>query len=170
MLHPLSRKLRMTPLTYNRHTCADRILGIRMLEYDNHMLVSIKRVVRNVRASPRPELVTGQVITRSCATERALVVNPIEEFFAKLKAFIKRNWQLYTDLPRQDFGEFLEWCVDTVGARKSSAEGHFRHIGISIEEPCTLVGGRDMFILEHLQTVYYYDFVLLIWLCRIPSS
>ena len=61
-------------------------------------------------------------------------LNPIEEFFAELKAFIKRNWQHYAGLPQQDFGQFLEWCVDTVGARKSSAEGHFRHAGISIEE------------------------------------
>ena len=62
-------------------------------------------------------------------------LNPIEEFFAELKAFIKRNWQDYAELPRQDFEGFLEWCVDTVGARKKSAESHFRHAGISIEEP-----------------------------------
>jgi transposase len=62
-------------------------------------------------------------------------LNPIEEFFAELKTFIKRNWQCYTDTPGQDFKAFLEWCVDTVGARKSSAEGHFRHAGLSIEEP-----------------------------------
>jgi transposase len=62
-------------------------------------------------------------------------LNPIEEFFAELKMFIKRNWQRYMDDPGQDFKAFLEWCVDTVGARKSSAEGHFRHSGLSIEEP-----------------------------------
>lgn len=61
-------------------------------------------------------------------------LNPIEEFFAELKGFIRRQWHLSTDLPRQDFGAFLEWCVDVVGARKSSAEGHFRHAGLSIEE------------------------------------
>jgi transposase len=62
-------------------------------------------------------------------------LNPIEEFFAELKMFIKRNWQRYTDDPEQDFKVFLEWCVDTVGSRKSSAEGHFRHAGIAIKEP-----------------------------------
>jgi len=36
--------------------------------------------------------------------------------------------------PRQDFKAFLEWCVDTIGARKSSAEGYFRHAGLSIKE------------------------------------
>jgi transposase len=61
-------------------------------------------------------------------------LNPIEEFFAELKTFIKRNWQLNGDLPYQDFGAFLEWCVDTVGARESSAAGHFRNAGLCIEE------------------------------------
>jgi transposase len=60
-------------------------------------------------------------------------LNPIEEFFAELKAFIKRNWKHYSSTD-QDFEIFLKWCVDTVGARKSSAEGHFRHAGIAIEE------------------------------------
>jgi transposase len=49
-------------------------------------------------------------------------LNPIEEFFAELKTFIKRNWQTFVDLPQQNFGAFLECCVDTVGARKASAE------------------------------------------------
>jgi transposase len=35
-------------------------------------------------------------------------LNPIKEFFAELKIFIKRNWQRYTDNPGQDFKEFLE--------------------------------------------------------------
>ncbi|RYP01002.1 hypothetical protein DL763_000423 [Monosporascus cannonballus] len=61
-------------------------------------------------------------------------LNPIEEFFAELKAFIKRNWQRHSRSPDQNFEAFLKWCVDTVGARKSSAEGHFRHAGIIIEE------------------------------------
>ena len=60
-------------------------------------------------------------------------LNPIEEFFAELKTFIKRNWEHYSGTP-QDFRAFLEWCVDIVGARKSSAEGHFRHAGLIIEE------------------------------------
>lgn len=61
-------------------------------------------------------------------------LNPIEEFFAKLKAFIRRHWQSYEDNPDQGFDTFLEWCVDTVGAREGSAEGHFRHAGLTVEE------------------------------------
>ncbi|KAI7977485.1 hypothetical protein EIK77_000540 [Talaromyces pinophilus] len=44
-------------------------------------------------------------------------LNPIEEMFAELKAFIKRNWKVYEEDPDQGFDDFLEWCVDTVGAR-----------------------------------------------------
>ena len=61
-------------------------------------------------------------------------LNPIEEFFAELKAFIRRNWQFYEENPGQGFDTFLEWCVDIVGARGKSAEGHFRHAGLTIEE------------------------------------
>ncbi len=61
-------------------------------------------------------------------------LNPIEEFFAELKAFIKKSWQTYEDCPEQDFAAFLEWCIDVVGGKNVSAQGHFRHAGISIEE------------------------------------
>src|SRR5271170_4009879 len=44
-------------------------------------------------------------------------LNPIEEFFAKLKAFIKRQWHEYEDNLNQDFGLFLEWCISIVGSR-----------------------------------------------------
>lgn len=60
--------------------------------------------------------------------------NPIEEFFAELKAFIRRNWKFFEKNPSQGFDEFLEWCVDTVGAREKSAKGHFRHAGLTVEE------------------------------------
>jgi transposase len=40
-------------------------------------------------------------------------LNPIEEFFAELKAFIKKNWQAFEDSPEQGLDVFLEWCVDT---------------------------------------------------------
>ena len=62
-------------------------------------------------------------------------LNPIEEFFAELKAFIKRRWLSYAQSPDQGFNTFLEWCVDVVGAREKSAQGHFRHAGWSIEKP-----------------------------------
>lgn len=61
-------------------------------------------------------------------------LNPIEEFFAELKSFIRRNWQTYEDSPSQGFGSFLEWCVDVVGAKKESAEGHFRNAGLAMED------------------------------------
>jgi hypothetical protein len=54
--------------------------------------------------------------------------NPIEEFFAELKAFIRRHWQFYEGSPDQGFG------VNVVGARGESAEGHFRHAGLTIQE------------------------------------
>lgn len=34
--------------------------------------------------------------------------NPIKEFFAELKAFIKRNWQKYEENLEQGFDTFLE--------------------------------------------------------------
>lgn len=61
-------------------------------------------------------------------------LNPIEEFFAELKKFIKRNWNTYKDSEEQDFAAFLEWCVDIVGGRQSSAKGHFRLAGLTIKE------------------------------------
>ncbi len=62
-------------------------------------------------------------------------LNPIEEFFAELKAFIKKNWRIYTENPDQGFAAFLKWCVDVVGGREESVKGHFRHAGWTIEEP-----------------------------------
>lgn len=58
-------------------------------------------------------------------------LNPIEEFFAELKAFVRRNWQNHSC---QDFKDFLEWSLDVVGAREESAQGHFRHANIEVEE------------------------------------
>lgn len=60
--------------------------------------------------------------------------NPIEEFFAELKYYIKKAWPSYEKNPGQDFHNFLRGCVNDVGARQESAEGHFRHAGITIEE------------------------------------
>jgi hypothetical protein len=60
-------------------------------------------------------------------------LNPIEEFFAELKAFIKKQWHEFKNNPQQDFRAFLKWCVGIVGGRESSAKGHFQHIGVTIE-------------------------------------
>ena len=35
-------------------------------------------------------------------------LNPIEEFLAELKTFIRRSWQSYENNPDQGFGTFLE--------------------------------------------------------------
>lgn len=59
-------------------------------------------------------------------------LNPIEEFFAELKTFIRRKWNVCKEDPEQDFGVFLERYINTVGSRKRSAEGHFRHAGVVI--------------------------------------
>lgn len=59
-------------------------------------------------------------------------LNPIEEFFAELKASIRRNWQSYEENPDQGFDNFLDWCFDVVCAREKSAEGHFRHAGLAV--------------------------------------
>jgi transposase len=59
-------------------------------------------------------------------------LNPIEEFFLELKAFIRRNWARYEEDPEQEFQTFLEWCIEVVGSRKQSALGHFRHDGVVI--------------------------------------
>jgi transposase len=42
-------------------------------------------------------------------------LNPIEEFFAELKAFIKRNWHIYEGNTEQGLDTFLECCIDVVG-------------------------------------------------------
>jgi transposase len=41
-------------------------------------------------------------------------LNPIDFFHAELKGFIKKQWHKYENRPQQDFGAFLEWCVDMV--------------------------------------------------------
>lgn len=61
-------------------------------------------------------------------------LNPIEELFSEVKAFIKRHWQTYADNPEQGFASFLEWCIESVGRREESAEGHFRNAGLTLEE------------------------------------
>ena len=57
-------------------------------------------------------------------------LNPIEEFFAELKSFIRRNGSYYAENPDGEFGSFLGWCIDKVGAKQESATGHFRHAGL----------------------------------------
>ena len=56
-------------------------------------------------------------------------LNPVEEYFAELKAFVKKNWSQYKKNPDQNFSEFLQWCINMVGGNQKSARGHFRHAG-----------------------------------------
>lgn len=60
--------------------------------------------------------------------------NPIEEFFAELKGYIKKAWTTYEEDPDQGFKAFLQRCIDEVGSRQDSAEGHFRNAGITVEK------------------------------------
>ncbi|SPJ84210.1 uncharacterized protein FTOL_10727 [Fusarium torulosum] len=61
--------------------------------------------------------------------------NPIEEFFAELKPFIRRHWHENEHFIQIDSASYLEWCVNRVGSRQESAEGHFCHTGVEVEEP-----------------------------------
>jgi transposase len=61
-------------------------------------------------------------------------LNPIEEFFAVLKAFIKKRWHEYEENQELDFKAFLEWCIDTVGSRDGVAKAHFRHPGVTVKD------------------------------------
>lgn len=81
-------------------------------------------------------------ITKICADAGVKLVylppyspdlNPIEEFFAELKTFIRRNWSYYAEDPDREFGSFLKWCVNKVGAKEDSARGHFWHAGLTVE-------------------------------------
>jgi transposase len=61
-------------------------------------------------------------------------LNPIEECFRELKTYIRQVWHEHEGFVKADFLSFLEECVTVVGGRKSSARGHFRRAGISIDE------------------------------------
>lgn len=84
-----------------------------------------------------------QRVTQMCARAGVKLVylpayspdlNLIEEFFAELKGFIRRNWRYYTDDPDRQFDTFLQGCINQVGVREKSARGHFRHAGLTIED------------------------------------
>jgi transposase len=52
--------------------------------------------------------------------------NPIEEFFAQLKAYIKRDFHLWQDGMIEKFEEYLSYCVRITGSDVEAARGHFR--------------------------------------------
>jgi transposase len=59
-------------------------------------------------------------------------LNPIEEFFSQLKAFIRRRWRKQAH-NFDNFGDFLRWAVGLVGSDVKSAQGHFRNSGLTID-------------------------------------
>ena len=59
--------------------------------------------------------------------------NPIEEFFAELKNFMKQNWELYEANLELGFAAFLQSCAGVVGCRRWSARGHLRQAGLTVE-------------------------------------
>ncbi len=61
--------------------------------------------------------------------------NPIEEYFAEMKAEVRQRWDEHINLIQRDFGAYVKSCVQAVGKRTSSAEGHFRSAGIAVEQP-----------------------------------
>lgn len=63
-------------------------------------------------------------------------LNPIEQWFSSLKAYIKRHWREYESDLDLDFQSFLERCVDIVGSRKALAEAQFKFAGIQVEMLC----------------------------------
>lgn len=62
-------------------------------------------------------------------------MNPIEEYFAEIKVCVKSRWDEHIDLIQKDFGAYVKSCVQAVGERQTSAEGHFRNAGLTIEQP-----------------------------------
>jgi transposase len=61
-------------------------------------------------------------------------LNPIEEHFGELKAFIRYGGKIFMRDGQQTFEEFLKSAIKIVGKRMKSARGHFRHSGWIIEE------------------------------------
>jgi transposase len=59
--------------------------------------------------------------------------NPIEGYFGQLKNYVKSRWNEHIGLIRKDFGEYVKSCIKAVGALQTSAEGHFRKAGLTIE-------------------------------------
>jgi transposase len=59
-------------------------------------------------------------------------LNPIEELFSQLKAFIRRHWRKQAH-NFDNFGDFLRWAVGLVGSDVQSAQGHFRNSGLTID-------------------------------------
>ncbi|KAJ6437639.1 protein kinase [Purpureocillium lavendulum] len=60
--------------------------------------------------------------------------NPIEEFFAEFKDYVKKHWYEHLFLIRRDFRAYLRNCIDAAGYDRESARGHFCHSGYHVYE------------------------------------
>jgi len=58
-------------------------------------------------------------------------LNPIEEYFGELKAFIKKHNKLYLE-DGWDFKAYLKWCVEEVGNNTKHMRNHFRNALIDV--------------------------------------
>lgn len=61
--------------------------------------------------------------------------DPIEEFFGEVKTQVKFQRTYYKGLAQRDFEAYVKCCVEAVGSRRESAEGHFRNAGLYVEQP-----------------------------------
>jgi len=92
--------------------------------------------VRSVVVMDNASIHHNQAITDLFTTAGVVLVylppyspdfNPIEEFFAQLKALIKRHFHVWEDGVFEGFEEFLAWCIQRAGSDKEAAKGHFRN-------------------------------------------
>ena len=64
-------------------------------------------------------------------------MNLIKELFAELKDCVKNRWDEHIGVIERDFRAYVLSCIELVGSRQLSAEGHFRKAGLSVEQPPT---------------------------------
>ena len=70
-----------------------------------------------------------------CISRRIrLISTPSRSSLLSWRPISKKTWSVYETNPDQGFHAFLRRCMYEVGAKQDSAEGHFRHSGISIEK------------------------------------
>jgi transposase len=57
---------------------------------------------------------------------------PTERYFGEVKKCMRKE-SYKQEIKGLHFATFLKWCINQVGAKQESAEGHFIHSGITIE-------------------------------------
>lgn len=58
--------------------------------------------------------------------------NPIEEYFAQLKAAIRRDFWMWEEGRFESFESFLIWCIEVTGSDDKAARGHFQNCYIAV--------------------------------------